>query len=446
MSPTEDRSLISDGYHTFAELYEHRHALMLALMRCQSSRSWYSRWHEDGKLPFDSTDWFIVGIDLPTKTITYHLPTRLWSAAVATGATELPTGKPWDGHTPVDVVSRLIEWHELGELTRSCMVSSPRPKTVLPFYQEDDDLKKRLATCIEHELGHGGNYLAAAASIIRDVGLGYIKFATTPQAPEPESEEVKELVQKLDVIAAQLVNIDIALWGKDAACVARAATLVKQQAAELAALKAKSEREGSIAADLLPANPPNIPTTMAMQYRSAWREGVDDGWNEARATLTRWNTSTTPPAPVPKEAVAIPCNADVAVAMTLLGEAYLREHAPERLRSNTLPAPKPGEVGELVEWLRNHALDCHDLGINDWAAQSTRAADLLQDLSAFAPSVAPVAVSEQPWEWEEWCDEQERCWAWSIDMKCWQLLDPRILADWVLLLPADAIALPAPQA
>jgi hypothetical protein len=110
------------------------------------------------------------------------------------------------------------------------------------------------------------------------------------------------------------------------------------------------------------------------------------------------------------------------------------------------PAPKPGEVGELVEWLRNHALDCHDLGINDWAAQSTRAADLLQDLSAFAPSVAPVAVSEQPWEWEEWCDEQGRCWAWSIDMKCWQLLDPRILADWVLLLPADAIALPAPQA
>ena len=111
MTPTEDRSLISDGYHTFAELYEHRYALMLALMRCQVSRSWYSRYHEDGKLPFDSADWFIVGIDLPTGTITYHLPIRLWSAAVvATGANELPTGKPWDGHTPPDVVSRLTKW------------------------------------------------------------------------------------------------------------------------------------------------------------------------------------------------------------------------------------------------------------------------------------------------------------------------------------------------
>lgn len=28
-----DRSHISDGYHTFAELYDHRHSLMLALMR-----------------------------------------------------------------------------------------------------------------------------------------------------------------------------------------------------------------------------------------------------------------------------------------------------------------------------------------------------------------------------------------------------------------------------
>lgn len=113
MTPIEDRSLISDGYHTFVELYEHRHALMLALMRCQVSRSWFSRYHEDGKLPFDSADWFIVGIDLPTGTVTYHLPVLLWSAAAATGATELSTGKPWDGHTPPDVVSRLIKWATL---------------------------------------------------------------------------------------------------------------------------------------------------------------------------------------------------------------------------------------------------------------------------------------------------------------------------------------------
>jgi hypothetical protein len=45
--------------------------------------------------------------------------------------------------------------------------------------------------------------------------------------------------------------------------------------------------EGPSAADLLPVNPPNIPTTMTMAYRSAWREGVEEGWNEARDELKR---------------------------------------------------------------------------------------------------------------------------------------------------------------
>jgi hypothetical protein len=59
---------------------------------------------------------------------------------------------------------------------------------------------------------------------------------------------------------------------------------------------AQPEGEGPSAADLLPANPPNIFTTMAMQYRSAWREGVEDGWNEARAALARWGRPATSPA------------------------------------------------------------------------------------------------------------------------------------------------------
>ena len=57
--------------------------------------------------------------------------------------------------------------------------------------------------------------------------------------------------------------------------------------------------------------------------------------------------------------------------------------------------------------------------------------------------ITPIAVSERPWERRiGWCNEQNKCWAWSVDMKCWQLLDPRICADWVLLLPFHAIPLP----
>ena len=68
-----------------------------------------------------------------------------------------------------------------------------------------------------------------------------------------------------------------------------------------AALKAEPEGEGPSCADLLPAEPPNISTTMAMQYRSAWREGVEDGWNEARTILAGLKRTSTPQAPEPGE-------------------------------------------------------------------------------------------------------------------------------------------------
>jgi hypothetical protein len=68
---------------------------------------------------------------------------------------------------------------------------------------------------------------------------------------------------------------------------------------------APEKGEAPSAADLLPVEPPNIPTTMAMQYRSAWREGVEDGWSEARAILARRGH---PPAaaPAPGENLATP--------------------------------------------------------------------------------------------------------------------------------------------
>lgn len=107
---SQDRSQLSDGYHTFAELYEHRHALMLALMRSEPDLCWFSQYHADGGLPFGSPDWFIAGAELTTGSITYHLPARLWETAKSTGADELPVGMAWDGHTPGDVVERLKSW------------------------------------------------------------------------------------------------------------------------------------------------------------------------------------------------------------------------------------------------------------------------------------------------------------------------------------------------
>lgn len=98
---------VSDGYHTFNELYEHRHALFLALMKQNSFNSWVSRLHDDGTM---MEGWFIAGMNLPTGTVTYHLPIRLLDCALATGCNELVRAPKWDGHTSAEVVERLMRW------------------------------------------------------------------------------------------------------------------------------------------------------------------------------------------------------------------------------------------------------------------------------------------------------------------------------------------------
>lgn len=90
----------SDGYHTFNELYEHRHALFAVL--CSVMPSWKSLLHSDGTM-FDG--WFIAGIDTVQGQITYHLPIRLWGFY---NIKELPNAPAWDGHTSDDVVNRLL--------------------------------------------------------------------------------------------------------------------------------------------------------------------------------------------------------------------------------------------------------------------------------------------------------------------------------------------------
>lgn len=95
---------ISDGYHTFNELYEHRHILFICL--CDSvPNAWKSKLHSDGTM-FD--DMFIMGInDEKGKQITYHLPINLWDRCEFIRTTN--NAPEWDGHTSDDVLKRLME-------------------------------------------------------------------------------------------------------------------------------------------------------------------------------------------------------------------------------------------------------------------------------------------------------------------------------------------------
>ena len=102
-----DPGEISDGYHTFNDLYDHRCTLFLALMASNPALSWISAKHHDGS---EWDGWFIAGMELPTGDVTYHLPNSMMGAAMQTGARVLDCGKEWDGHTAADVVKRLREW------------------------------------------------------------------------------------------------------------------------------------------------------------------------------------------------------------------------------------------------------------------------------------------------------------------------------------------------
>jgi hypothetical protein len=92
----------SDGYHTFDELYEHRHLLLLSFLRLHGG--WRSRKHSDGS---EWDGWFIGTNIAGGAPISYHLPERLWDLARFLTTEEF--APEWDGHTSHDVCDRLRE-------------------------------------------------------------------------------------------------------------------------------------------------------------------------------------------------------------------------------------------------------------------------------------------------------------------------------------------------
>jgi hypothetical protein len=101
----EDVGELSDGYHTFNQLYHQRAVLFACIVRQNKNKAWKSFKHSDGKYCFDSNgEWFIVGVDTPQGSYTYHYAKEYWDIF---DCQELECGKEWDGHTEEDV-TRLL--------------------------------------------------------------------------------------------------------------------------------------------------------------------------------------------------------------------------------------------------------------------------------------------------------------------------------------------------
>ena len=100
--------LISDGYHTFGDLYNFRKLYNAALFNEWAKQGKYevhkSSRHYEGDLCFGG-DWFIVTAVLPTGQISNHYHRKDW------GLFNIPefekAQRPFDGHTPEDVMLRL---------------------------------------------------------------------------------------------------------------------------------------------------------------------------------------------------------------------------------------------------------------------------------------------------------------------------------------------------
>jgi hypothetical protein len=112
----EDKGEISDGYHTFNELYQYRMLYNaaffndLAYHENWADGNWHAEYdvhkskrHSDGEECFGG-GWFIVMAELPTGQISNHYEMKYWDLF---NIPEKEKANVWDGHTPQEAAERL---------------------------------------------------------------------------------------------------------------------------------------------------------------------------------------------------------------------------------------------------------------------------------------------------------------------------------------------------
>lgn len=101
-SAQENPGEVSDGYHTFNELYHHRAVLFSVICNEHPDLAWKSKLHADGTM-YDGM--FIVGIETPDGQATYHYDLDpYWDMF---RVKELECAPKWDGHTPAQAIERI---------------------------------------------------------------------------------------------------------------------------------------------------------------------------------------------------------------------------------------------------------------------------------------------------------------------------------------------------
>lgn len=104
-----DAGTVSDGYHTFDELYAHRHGLFAVILAFAQADPeefviWRSKQHhvEDAEM---YEGMFIAGVEYPGGVIRYHLPMSAWDTLHF--VPELDRAPKWDGKTSAHTIPSL---------------------------------------------------------------------------------------------------------------------------------------------------------------------------------------------------------------------------------------------------------------------------------------------------------------------------------------------------
>lgn len=126
---------LSDSYHSFDDLYEHRCVLAAALFR-QIPFTWKAKVHDDGTM-FDGM--FIVGAATPDGMISYHYDLENWDMFKVP---EIPHAPVFDGHTPEQVIERIEKFFTRGILQYSAKEIddlNSAVQTIVDCFGDDED-------------------------------------------------------------------------------------------------------------------------------------------------------------------------------------------------------------------------------------------------------------------------------------------------------------------
>lgn len=100
--PPKGMGSLSDGYHTFDELYRHRGILFAMICADHPDIAWKSLKHHDGTM---YPGMFICCIDTPYGQASYHMDLDpFWNLIQVR---ELDAAPEWDGHTPDMALNRI---------------------------------------------------------------------------------------------------------------------------------------------------------------------------------------------------------------------------------------------------------------------------------------------------------------------------------------------------